>query len=91
MNHLVAPQEEKRESTQWAGKLPVDHEIPPQYEPPVAAAMNTLHNEFSTSKGAGFLVAPQEEKITTSRAGNGECEQCPVRAQRVADRSCSTI
>ena len=71
MSHLVAPQEEKREGAQWAGKLPVDHEIPPQYEPPVTAAVNGLRDEFNKNRGSGFLVAPQEEKITTSRAGNG--------------------
>ncbi|KAH9928084.1 uncharacterized protein B0H18DRAFT_1001332 [Fomitopsis serialis] len=58
MIHLVPPQEEKRDATQWAGKLPVDHEVPPQYTPP------------GIGKDADFLVAPQEEKITTSRAGN---------------------
>lgn len=72
MSHLVAPQEEKREAAQWAGKLPVDHEVPPQYEPPVTAAVNGLRDELNKNRDTGFLVAPQEEKITTSRAGNGE-------------------
>ncbi|KAH9832889.1 uncharacterized protein C8Q71DRAFT_775441 [Rhodofomes roseus] len=71
MSHLVPPQEEKRDTTQWAGKLPVDHEVPPQHTAPGIAAVSN----GNLNKDADFLVAPQEEKITTSRAGNAPLDR----------------
>ncbi|KZT69843.1 hypothetical protein DAEQUDRAFT_756750 [Daedalea quercina L-15889] len=81
MSHLVPPQEEKRDATQWAGKLPVDHEIPPQYTPPGVAAVNDLRNDLK-SKDSSFLVAPQEEKTTTSRAGNAPFDRALNRLEK---------
>ncbi|KZT02360.1 uncharacterized protein LAESUDRAFT_414438 [Laetiporus sulphureus 93-53] len=51
MSHLVPQQEEKSTANQWKGRLPVDHEMPPQSQ-----STNT------TSEGAAFLVPPQQEK-----------------------------
>lgn len=72
MSPFVPALEERHIATQWSGKLPVDHEIPPQYTPPVATAVSDLRDKFNKSKPAEFLVAPQEEKVATARAG--KCE-----------------
>jgi len=84
MSHLVPPQEEKRDATQWAGKLPVDHEVPPQYTAPGVAALK--NGDFKVDKDVDFLVAPQEEKITTSRAGNAPLDRGLDRLEKEIDK-----
>jgi len=72
MTVLAAPQEEKVTVTSpWQGKLPVDHEIPPQ------------HQHTSTGlEDAKFLVPPQEEKVDTSAPGKAPLDKSIDRLEK---------
>ncbi|PCH37671.1 hypothetical protein WOLCODRAFT_148620 [Wolfiporia cocos MD-104 SS10] len=65
MSYLVPSQEEKVTSmSQWHGKLPVDHEIPPQSQ------QNLLDTEV-----ASHLVPLQEEKRDFSNIGKSSLDK----------------
>ena len=73
MSHLVPPQEEKKTTGPVLGKLPVDHEYPPQQssvqrgtERAAQAAQAAGDTAQRATENARYLVPPQEEKVNTS-------------------------
>ncbi|OCH92249.1 hypothetical protein OBBRIDRAFT_791485 [Obba rivulosa] len=68
MSPLIRPQEEKKTTATGLGKLPVDHEYPPQEQ---AFLRGTERAALSLGDMAEdvhwqYLVPPQEEKADTS-------------------------
>ncbi|KAI0929316.1 hypothetical protein AcW1_006293 [Taiwanofungus camphoratus] len=85
MSHLVAPQEEKKGTPQWQGKLPVDHEVPPQVQQgwagtPVAEAAS------QTAQKPSWLIPPQEEKTRDSSIGKAPFDRAVERFETELDK-----
>ncbi|CCM05129.1 uncharacterized protein FIBRA_07337 [Fibroporia radiculosa] len=72
MNHLVPPQEKVSTETSWKGRLPVDHEIPPQHEP-------------NSTNDSSHLIPPQEEMRRDATAGHAPLDKGIGRLRRELD------
>ncbi|EMD38041.1 hypothetical protein CERSUDRAFT_113192 [Gelatoporia subvermispora B] len=82
MSHLIPPQEEKKTTGTSFGKLPVDHEYPPQQNAFQRGSEHATAAVGDAAEDARYLVPPQEEKVDTSSPAKSNIDKVVDRLEQ---------